>query len=261
MNTDDGKKRAGKHEPVHTRPIHNEESGEIARRIKKVIGDEPVAAFARRSKVSESVLRDYMSTDPEKRKKPGLDNLHRIADAGGVTIDYIVTGRSTPLGSDEKANPSASQVGAPYAAADNFVYLPLHRNVSASAGNGSIVWDEHDVDHLAFQASFIRQELRANPNTLRLVRVTGDSMERLLYSGDMVMVDTSITALQAEGMYVFRIDDSISVKWLYAMPGGVIRVVSENGGKYPPYEISREQAGAHHFQIIGLVRWWAHTQR
>lgn len=86
-------------------------------------------------------------------------------------------------------------------------------------------------------------------------------MERLLYSGDMVMVDTSITALQAEGMYVFRIDDLISVKWLNAMPGGVIRVASENAAKYPPYEISREQVDDYHFQIIGLVRWWAHTQR
>lgn len=261
MDNDDGKKRARKGAPVIDRPILDMESGAVALRIKKVIGDEPVAAFARRAQVSESVLRDYVTDDETKRKKPGMENLQRIASAGGVTIDYLVTGRSASLKSDDASAHKAEDTVAPYVSANDFVYLPLHRNVSASAGNGSIVWDEHDIDHLAFQTSFIRQELRANPASLRLVRISGDSMERLLYSGDMVMVDTSITALQAEGMYVFRIDDSISVKWLNAMPGGVIRVVSENTAKYPPYEITREQADDHRFQIIGLVRWWAHTQR
>lgn len=237
---------------VHNRSIREKESSDLPPRLKKVIGDEPVAAFARRAGVSESSMRAYLSGE----KSPGMDALQAICSAGGVSIDYLVTGKTRD---EAPANVLMSR-SAPYAPGD-FVYLPLHRNVSASAGNGSIVWDEHDIDHLAFQASFIRQELRANPASLRLVRISGDSMERLLYSGDMVMVDTSITALQAEGMYVFRIDDSISVKWLNAMPGGVIRVASENAAKYPPYEIAKEQAEGHHFQIIGLVRWWAHTQR
>lgn len=238
---------------VHNRSIREKESSDLPPRLKKVIGDEPVAAFARRAGVSESSMRSYLSGE----KSPGMDALHAICSAGGVSIDYLVTGKNHD---EAPANVLMSR-SSTYAPAGDFVYLPLHRNVSASAGDGSIVWDELDIDHLAFHAAFIRQELRANPASLRLVRIAGDSMERLLYSGDMVMVDTSITALQAEGMYVFRIDDSISVKWLNAMPGGVIRVVSENASKYPPYEITREQADDQRFQIIGLVRWWAHTQR
>lgn len=257
MNTEDDENKDNQKGNVHTFPIRKKESGNISVRIKRIIGDEPVAAFARRAQISESTLRDYITDDDAKRKKPGMDKLIQIAAAGGVSIDYLVTGKTHD---QAPANVLMSR-SAPYAPAGDFVYLPLHRNVSASAGNGAIVWDEHDIDHLAFQASFIRQELRANPKSLRLVRISGDSMERLLYSGDMVMVDTQITALQAEGMYVFRIDDSISVKWLNAMPGGVIRVTSENAAKYPPYEITREQADDHRFQIIGLVRWWAHTQR
>lgn len=257
MNIEDEENRESQRGRVHTFPIPTEESGNIRMRIKRIIGDEPVAAFARRAHISESTLRDYIADDEAKRKKPGMENLSRIASAGGVSIDYLVTGKTRD---EAPANVLMSR-SSTYAPAGDFVYLPLHRNVSASAGDGSIVWDELDIDHLAFHAAFIRQELRANPASLRLVRIAGDSMERLLYSGDMVMVDTSITALQAEGMYVFRIDDSISVKWLNAMPGGVIRVVSENASKYPPYEITREQADDQRFQIIGLVRWWAHTQR
>jgi phage repressor protein C with HTH and peptisase S24 domain len=257
MNKGDDKKKAALDSSVIDRSIREKESSDLPNRLKRAIGDEKVAPFARRAGVSESVMRAYLSGE----KRPGIDNLHGIAAAAGVSIDYLVTGRSVSLKSDEARPAKAEEPGLPYVSTNDFVYLPLHRNVSASAGNGSVVWDEHDIDHLAFQASFIRQELHANPQSLRLVRINGDSMERLLYSGDMVMVDTSITTLQAEGMYVFRIDDSISVKWLNAMPGGVIRVVSENSVKYPPYEITREQADDHRFQIIGLVRWWAHTQR
>lgn len=144
---------------------------------------------------------------------------------------------------------------------DSFVFLPLHRNVFVSAGNGHICWDETEVDSIAFQASFIHRELYTNPENLRLVRVTGDSMERLIYSGDIVMVDTSINYLRGEGMYVFRIDEQISVKWLCSLPGGVTRVVSENQDKYPPFEIGPEESKSERFCIIGLVRWWAHTQR
>lgn len=242
MDTGDEQESAAADSSVHKPPITVRESALPAKRIVEVIGSEPVTAFARRCGFSEGLLRKYI-----KGSMPGADNAHRISAAAGVTLDWLITGRG-PKFQQGRADP-------------DYVYLPLHRNVSASAGNGSVVWDEYDIDHIAFQTSFIRHELRANPQSLRLVRVSGDSMERLLYSGDMVMVDTSITALQAEGMYVFRIDDSISVKWLYAMPGGIIRVVSENSAKYPPYEITKKQAHDHHFQIIGLVRWWAHTQR
>jgi phage repressor protein C with HTH and peptisase S24 domain len=256
MNTEDKENRDRLPRDVHTFPIRHGESGNVRERIRWIIGDEPVAAFARRAKISESTLRDYISEDDTKRKKPGMENLRRIADAGGVSIDFLVTGKSA--GSEPMR---AAQDAPLYMPGSKFVFLPLHRNVSASAGNGAVVWDEHDVDHLAFQESFIRQDLRAKPADLRLVRVAGDSMERLLYSGDMVMVDTSVHQLQAEGMYVFRLDDSVSVKWMSLMPGGVIRVSSENSAKYPAYEITRAQAESDHFQVLGLVRWWAHTQR
>lgn len=142
-----------------------------------------------------------------------------------------------------------------------FDFLPLYRNVSVSSENGAVAWDETGVDSIAFHGSFIRQDLRANPEHLRLLRVTGDSMERLIYGGDIVMLDTSIAQMQGEGMYVFRIDGQVSVKWLYSLPGGVIRVVSENREKYPDYEVGLNEMKSGRFGIIGLVRWWAHTQR
>lgn len=80
-----------------TRPIRSEtdlqenptESEAIGRRISEVIGDEARRAFARRSGVSDSALRDYISG----KKTPGLDAAIAIASSGGVTVDWLATGR------------------------------------------------------------------------------------------------------------------------------------------------------------------------
>lgn len=196
-----------------------------------------------------------LSTLPEEVYMRAVNQIADLTSSSPSHVDeQLRTGG--PLGG------KAEEPKAHYGHRDSeFVFLPLYRNVSVSAGNGAVVWDETEVDSIAFQDSFIRHELRANPTNLRLVRVTGDSMERLIYSGDIVMLDTSVDYLKGEGMYVFRIDEQIAVKWLYSLPGNVTRVVSENQEKYPPFEIGPDEAKSGRFKIIGLVRWWAHTQR
>ncbi len=198
-----------------------------------------------------------VSTDQLKRytrgeSEPPVGVVMRLAKAKDINLEWLLYGKGS-MHAPEIKPISADQ--------DGFVYLPLHENVSISAGNGCIVWDESSITSLAFRETFIRSELRANPANLRLARTNGDSMERLLYSGDVIMVDTSITTLLREGLYVFRLDGSISVKWLYSLPGGVIRVVSENAEKYPPYDITPAQMETSNFHIIGFVRWWSHVQR
>jgi len=60
----------------------------MAERIKAAIGDEPVAAFARRCGFGESLLRKYLQGS-----EPSATNLAKIADAAGVTLDWLATGR------------------------------------------------------------------------------------------------------------------------------------------------------------------------
>lgn len=57
-------------------------------RIRAAIGDEPVAAFARRCGFGESLLRKYLQGS-----EPSASNLAKIADAAGVTVDWLATGR------------------------------------------------------------------------------------------------------------------------------------------------------------------------
>ena len=59
------------------------------KRLREIIGDEPVASFARRCKLTESLLRAYLNAN----KRPGLDRVIAIANTAGVNIDWLATGR------------------------------------------------------------------------------------------------------------------------------------------------------------------------
>lgn len=61
---------------------------DIAARIRDAIGEEPVAAFGRRCGIGESLLRKYLAGS-----EPSATNLAKIADAAGVTVDWLATGR------------------------------------------------------------------------------------------------------------------------------------------------------------------------
>lgn len=72
-------------------------------RLRECIGDEPVASFARRCGFSEGLIRAYLKDD----KRPGMDKLVRMADAAGVTVDWLATGRG-PM-RRECAKPASEQ--------------------------------------------------------------------------------------------------------------------------------------------------------
>lgn len=61
---------------------------ELKDRIRSIVGDEPVAAFARRVGVGESLMRKYLAGS-----SPSTENLAAIASAAGVTVDWLATGQ------------------------------------------------------------------------------------------------------------------------------------------------------------------------
>jgi transcriptional regulator with XRE-family HTH domain len=70
---------------------HDQESdtaSELPARLRECIADETVSSFARRCKLPEATIRSYLEG-----KKPVFDKLVKIADAAGVTVDWLATGR------------------------------------------------------------------------------------------------------------------------------------------------------------------------
>lgn len=136
---------------------------------------------------------------------------------------------------------------------DRFCYIPLY-DVKASAGGGVVVDREDVVDTLAFKKEWIRTQLNATQQDLYLIHVEGESMEPTLRPGDLILVDhREAEKLPRDGVYVVRMDDSLLVKRLQRLPGGQVRVTSDNTA-YQPFMINLTQQN-NEFDIVGRVVW------
>jgi len=70
-------------------PILEKESEAFIARLNDVVGDEPVLSFSRRCGVSEGTIRNVLLNGAW----PRTDNLVSFANAGGVLVDWLATGR------------------------------------------------------------------------------------------------------------------------------------------------------------------------
>jgi hypothetical protein len=98
--------------------------------------------------------------------------------------------------------------------------------------------------------SYLRQELRANPDAVRMIEVLGDSMEPTLKSGDRVMIDTYYRAPSPPGIYAVWDGFGVVVKRIELVPltdPPRIKLISDNRA-HGQYEVSAEEA-----RIIGRV--------
>lgn len=167
------------------------------------------------------------------------ENAARIADALGISIDYLLIGRKS-------ANDAAGD--------DDQVSLPMMA-VRLSAGPGAYGGEGYQTDW-----TFPRDWLRANFGSaagLQMMPVWGDSQEPDLSDGDWVMVDTKRTELR-DGLFAVRLDDTMMIKRVQ-LQGRALRLVSRNPA-YDPIVLEGEEIDAR-LAVIGRVVWDSHVHR
>ena len=81
-----------------SRRILEDESDLLKKRLREIIGNESVSAFSRKCGVGESLLRKYLDGT-----LPSSKNTAVMADAGGVTVDWLATGRLPKRRADLKS--------------------------------------------------------------------------------------------------------------------------------------------------------------
>lgn len=91
--------------PDSERPILSEESGAFISRLREVIGEESVSSFSRRCGIKEAVIRSYINDG----RAPPIFNVVAMADAGGVTVDWLATGREPKTRAGLKAAQQADR--------------------------------------------------------------------------------------------------------------------------------------------------------
>ncbi len=202
-------------------------------RILSLIGDKPYA-WAKQHHIDRSVV------DKLKRGSvPGAKYILELANALGVTADYLLTGKESPIVREPEGTEG-----------EEFVYVPVVRGeIAAGAG---LVPDNTVEIRIAFRADWIRRH--GDPRKMSLIRVSGDSMEPTLYSGDLVLVDHDRNYLDpAGGLYAItmRDEDLIMVKRLQLLWNQKkVKIISDNQ-RYEPLIVKPEE-----IIINGKVIWF-----
>ncbi len=135
------------------------------------------------------------------------------------------------------------------------VEVPLFREVELAAGAGRTQVVENHGAKLRFARSTLRRA-GVQPENAGCAYVAGNSMSGLIPDGATIGVDKGITEVHDGDIYAIDHEGMLRVKYLYRIPGGGLKLRSENETEHPPEEYSADQV-ADSIRVIGRVFWWA----
>lgn len=141
---------------------------------------------------------------------------------------------------------------------DDEVAIPLYKEVEMAAGHGATEVVEVPGRLLRFAKSTLREAGVLESNAA-CATVSGRSMERLIMDGATIGIDRGTTNIIDGEIYAFDHDGMLRVKYLYRLPGGGLRIRSENHEEYPDEIVQPEQLS--HIRILGWVFWWSTIRR
>lgn len=87
-----------------SRPIHTEETDAFVERLKDTIADKKIVWFAEECGLPESNIRAYLNG-----RLPSIEKAVAIADAGGVTLDWLAAGRPPKTRAEQRALAAAAR--------------------------------------------------------------------------------------------------------------------------------------------------------
>lgn len=123
-------------------------------------------------------------------------------------------------------------------------------DLEASAGNGTFLTRaEQGLLAQEFDLAFFRQQFgRTDGKNLKILAVSGDSMEPTLTSGDLLYVDVAENYFSVDGVYVFTFDEQTFVKRLQKV-GKKMIVISDNRA-YKEWELHANDAVYIHGRVV-----------
>ncbi|HEJ7192086.1 S24 family peptidase [Serratia marcescens] len=203
-------------------------------RLNLIVGSETGRSFARKAGIPYSTFHKYQAGTTQ----PTLDNLILLANAAGVSVEWLATGKG-----DNQAPSEQTEF------LEEFALIPGY-NVQVSTGHGTTAIDGYaPTRYLAFRRKWL--SFRGfNEDDLVLLWAKGDSMEPTISNNDTLVVNTAFTKPIDGNIYVIRHDDTLWAKRVQVQPGAWL-LISDNQAVYPPMEIKREDMG--NFEVIGQV--------
>ncbi|MDO5059208.1 MAG: helix-turn-helix transcriptional regulator [Neisseria sp.] len=203
------------------------ESFDVLERAKEAMGAKTDYELSKKLGISTASMSGL-----KKRKSLSMDLSLKIANASGVSLDWLLLGRGEkfPIAADDERD---------------VTFVPLY-DVRVSAGGGEEVYGEEIVQYIPFDTQWLNRE-GLFARHLACLSVTGDSMMPTFSPSDIVLVNHQ--KKHGDGVFVIRIGNALRIKRLQWLANGELRVSSDND-IYQPEQI-RPSELADEFQIIG----------
>lgn len=213
-------------------------------RLRLAIGEMTPNAFALKCGMSDGLLRAYLAGS----SYPGLEKLLVLAKNGGVSVGWLAAGRD-PVSEAELENSTLMRDAVAYTTEwSDFIRVP-HFDVRASAGLGRENSSEPISYFNSYRKDWWQRNISIKHERCFTIEIRGDSMSPRLTDADRPIIDRGDNEVLNEGIYVFRLDGQVFIKYLERVPGKGLVARSENP-RYQPWDIGD---GSQHseFKVIG----------
>lgn len=206
------------------------------------------------SVASDSALAAYMGISPKtisnwkQRNSIPEEYTREFAVKTGVSLDWLVLGRDDAAAGPELANEDSPpyELGGP----GDFVLLN-HYDAKASAGLGIENGGEKINKKNAFRREWWQRHVALPMDQCFSMDIVGDSMAPRLTEDHIPIIQRLENEMPGDGIYVFRLDGEVYIKYLERRPVSGLIARSENE-KYTPWEIG-DGSTFGEFKIIGRV--------
>lgn len=197
------------------------------------------------------------------RREPDLATINKILSILGLpALQVGVVAENKGTHTTTEAN--AELLGAMAAwdsktpLGDDEVVIPLYKEVELAAGGGATEVIEVPGRLLRFAKSTLRESGVQECNAV-CATIKGRSMERLIMDGATIGIDRGTTHIEDGEIYAFDQDGMLRVKYLSRLPGGGVRIRSENDEEFPDETLTAEDFAR--IRMLGWVFWWSTIRR
>lgn len=132
---------------------------------------------------------------------------------------------------------------------EDYAFAPFLKDFAFIGGAGCEEGSDYNNFRLPFGKSTLRR-LGVQIENVFCCTLEGDSMWPRIPDGATIAVDKGRTAIKDGDIYAFVQGGLYRVKYLYKLPGGRVRIRSQNEEEHP-----EETASLEDIQIVGRVFW------
>lgn len=219
------------------------EGNSLADRVDRALtrADKKPAQLAEACDISPAAVSDWLNGKTKNLKGANLYAAARFLD---VNAEWLATGHGPMTNSSIAERRPEYDVG--------FAVPQLD-----VAGGMALVGRE-TTDHLDIVRQVqvnlpqLRREISFSaPSNLRIITGYGDSMEPTFRDGDPLLIDTGVSDILIDGVYVLERDRELFIKRVQRHPIDKTLIVSSDNRIYQPYVVSDAERSS--FKILGRV--------